>query len=105
MRGFTSFSWIYNPDFCEVLPESNLAKFMRELYLSPVPASGQDGLDFVFGKSDRDWSDYPANNSLQRAFHRLRESGKRLKEGGMFIEARGLAAFGTNLYRKEYRSF
>ena len=105
VKGFTSFSWIYNPDFCEVLPESNLAKFMRELYLSPVLSCGQDGLDFVFGKSDRDWTDYPANNSLQRAFHRLRESGKRLKEGGMFIEARGLAAFGTNLYRKEYRSF
>jgi len=67
---------------------SNLAAFMRQLYLSPCASGGRDGLGFVFGKSAGDWSDFPRETSMQRAFHRLRESGRRLKEGGMFIESR-----------------
>ena len=100
--GFTSVSWIFNPDFAVRLPDSNLARFMRELYLGPVASTGQDGLNFVFGRSARDWSDFPEDNSLRRAFHDLRRAGRRLKCGSMFLEARGLEAFGTGLYRREY---
>lgn len=99
---FTSFSWIFNPDFIGVLPESNISKFMQELYLSPLTSNGQDGLWFVFGRSAEDWSNFPADNSIRRAFHELRKQGRRLKTGGMFIEAGGIADFGNQHYRKNY---
>ena len=102
VKGFSSFSWIFNPDFCEVLPEANLTKFMQQLYLMPFSGSSLSGLSFVFGKEDQNWSDYPAENSLQRAFHQLRKLGRRLKTGGMFIEAEGIKEFGSQYYRRSY---
>ena len=101
-EAFTCFSWILNPDFCEVLPESNMARFMREVYLTPFSGSSLSGLYFVFGKEDENWSDYPAENSLQRAFHTLRMQNKRLKTGGMFIDRRGIERFGQAVYQREY---
>jgi len=100
--GFTSVSWIFNPDFAVELPDSNLARFMRELYLGPHPSSGMDGLGFVFGREQADWSDFPGDNSLRRAFHNLRRAGRRLKSGSMFLEARGLEHFGEGVYRKDF---
>ena len=105
VAGFSCYSWIYNPDFEEELPNSNLADFMREVYLFPIKSVGVEGLYFVFGKSDKDWSDYPADNSLRLAFHRLREAGKRLKAGGMFIDADAVDNFGTQKYRNDYGAF
>ncbi len=99
------FSWIFNNDLEHELPESNLARFMQQLYLFPFASSGLDGLEFVFGKSSKDWSRYPADTSLQRAFHRIRQKGKRLKCGGMFIDENGIRNFGSKLYRKNYSSF
>jgi len=101
-KAFTCFSWVFNPDFCEVLPESNLAKFMRNVYLTPFAGSSLSGLSFVFGKSGKDWSDYPAENSLQKAFHTLRKQSRRLKTGGMFIEAAGIKEFNSNYYCRIY---
>ena len=76
---------------------------MRELYLCPFPYSGGvEGLQFVFGRSDADWSAYPRDNSLRQAFHRLRESGRRLKAGGMIIEDLGIKNFGTQHYRRQF---
>lgn len=100
VAGFSCFSWIYNPDFERELPQSNLADFMRQVYLFPFPSVGVEGLVFAFGRQEADWSDYPADNSLHKAFHRIRESGRRLKAGGMFIEAAGLAAYGSEYYRR-----
>ena len=102
-KAFTCFSWVFNPDFCQVLPESNMAKFMHNVYLTPLSGSSLSGLSFVFGKSDKNWSDYPAENSLQKAFHTLRKQGKRLKMGGMFIEAAGISNFNTNYYCCKYQ--
>ena len=99
------FSWIFNPDFEQELPDSNLANFMRQTYLAPFASVGVEGLQFVFGRTDQDWSDYPADNSLRKAFHNLRKQGKRLKAGAMFIEKDGIEAFGKMLYRKNYQDF
>jgi hypothetical protein len=107
VAGFSCFSWIYNTQFEEELPNSNLADFMRQVYLFPFPPVGVEGLFFVFGKSPKpqeDWSHYPSDNSLRKAFHRIRESGRRLRAGGMFIEARGLENYGKNIYRSEYQN-
>ncbi len=95
------FSWIFNPDFEAELPESNLSRLMRELYLFPFPSSGLEGLQFVFGRSDSDWSGYPRDNSLRQAFHRIRESGRRLKAGGMVIDDFGIRHFGAQYYRRQ----
>ena len=105
VAGFSCFTWIFNPDFEEELPNSNLADFMREVYLFPFKSVGVEGLQFVFGKSSKDWSDFPADNSLRLAFHRLREAGKRLKAGGMFIDAATIDSFGTQKYRNDYAAF
>ena len=94
------FSWIFNPDFEAELPESNLARLMREVYLFPYPSSGVEGLQFVFGRSDAEWSAYPRDNSLRQAFHRIRESGRRLKAGGMIIDEQGIRNYGTQHYRR-----
>ena len=105
VAGFSCYSWIYNPDFEEELPNSNLADFMREVYLFPIKSVGVEGLAFVFGKTETDWSHFPADNSLRLAFHRLRENGKRLKAGGMFIDNRTIDSFGMQKYRRDYAAF
>lgn len=99
------FSWIFNQDFEVELPDSNLAALMREVYLFPFPSVGTEGLQFVFGKSDAEWSHFPRDNSLRDAFHRLRESGKRLKSGGMLIDTYGIEQFGSQRYRQQWRKW
>lgn len=93
------FSWIFNPDFEEELPNSNLAKLMKEVFLFPFASVGVTGLQFVFGRSAQDWSDFPRDNSLREAFHRIREKGKRLKAGGMIIERQAIENYGKQFYR------
>ena len=105
VAAISCFSWIFNPDFEQELPDSNLAKFMQQVYLLPFASVGVEGLQFVFGRTDKDWRDYPADNTLRKAFHNLRKQGKRLKAGAMFIEKDGIEAFGSMLYRKNYQSF
>ena len=105
VAAISCYSWIFNPDFEQELPNSNLANFMRQAYLLPFASVGVEGLHFVFGRADQDWSDYPADNSLRKAFHELRKKGKRLKAGAMFIEESGIKAFGSNFYRRNYKSF
>jgi hypothetical protein len=102
-KAFVCGSWIFNTDFEEELPESNLAKLMQELYLFPMQSSGIDGLFFIFGKSDGDYKDYPRDNSVRRAMMNIIDSGKRLKVGGMFILTDDLDKFGTQQYRKQRR--
>lgn len=99
---FACNSWILNPDLEVELPESNLAKFMRLLYLTPAGPSGtdRDGLFFVYGRDDQaDWSSYPEETSLHRAFHRLRRAGRLLKTGGMFVLSDDLDRLRPDFYR------
>lgn len=99
IRMFVCESWILNPAWMELLPESNLAKLMRELFLFPAPPSPLSGLFFVFGRDDGDFASYPADTSLRRAFHRIRESGEPLRSGGMFLPVDGLGRWGEQPYR------
>ena len=86
------------------MPDSNLAKFMRMLYLVPAYlSSGRDGLFFIFGRDqDEDWSNYPADNSMRRAFHRIRESGRKLRSNGMFVFADDLDRLEDGFYRNHW---
>lgn len=96
---FVCESWILNPAWLELLPDSNLSKFMREVFLFPGPPEDASGLFFVFGRDDGDFSTYPADNSLRRAFHRLHESGGTFRSGGMLVPVDGLERWGESLYR------
>lgn len=104
IRLFVCGSWILNPDWEQELPDSNLAKFMRMLYLVPAYlSSGRDGLFFIFGRDqDEDWSNYPADNSMRRAFHRIRESGRKLRSNGMFVFADDLDRLDDGFYRNHW---
>ena len=95
IRAFCCESWILNPDWLTELPGSHLARFMEELYLTPVPECDRAGLFFVFGRDDGDPASYPADNSLRRAFRRLIDAGRPLRAGGMFLLTADLERFGT----------
>lgn len=99
IRLFVCESWILNPAWMELLPESNLAKFMRELFLFPAPPEKRSGLFFVFGRDDGNFAEYPADNSLRRAFHRLYETEGIFRAGGMLIPVDGLGRWGGQPYR------
>ena len=93
-------SWIFNTQFEELMPESNLAQLMREVYLYPVKSTGRDGMVFIFGKPDySDLARAPRNTSLQRAFLQILEAGKNLRCGGMFLLKEDLRHFGKQFYR------
>lgn len=98
---FVSTSWIFNPDLEAELPDSNFARFMRLLYLSPAaPSKGLDGLYFIYGRADENWSAYPEETSLHRALHNIRRAGRKLKSGVMFVLTDDLPALHPGFYRK-----
>ena len=93
-------SWIFNTQLEERLPESNLAKFMRELYLFPIPSSGSDGLFFIYYRDYDDWSLAPQKTSLQRVLIDIYTSGIGLRSGGMLFVKEHLRYFGRQYYRQ-----
>ena len=100
---FICHSWIFNTQFEEKLPDSNLAKLMRECYLFPHSSNGRDGLFFLFEKDFKDPSEAPRDTSVRRAALEVLEAGERLRTGGMLLFAEDLDSFGTNIYRKSFR--
>lgn len=101
IRVFSCASWILNPVWERELPESNLTRFMRMLYLTPgYVSSGRDGLFFVFGRDgEKDWSRYQTDTSLRRAFHRVHASGGTFTNGGSFVLTADLDRLGDGFYR------
>lgn len=104
-RIFVCHSWIFSADWEELLPESNMMKFRRELYTvqSPQRASGRDGLFFIFGRDDGEVKSYPADNSVRRAFHELFRNGRPARSGTAFITAADVERFGSAYYLGLYR--
>ncbi len=103
VKAFFSVSWIFNPQFEEELPKSNLARFMKQLYLFPWPSNGLDGLFFIFGREDDNWREYPADNSIRIAMLNILKSGRRLKTGGMFFLTGHIDKFGEEYYRNNHK--
>lgn len=99
-RGIFSSSWIFYPYYEQVLPDSNLAAFMRELYLFPAQSSSVDGVYFIFGRDTGDFRSYPRDNSVRRAMLDVLQNGGRLRRGGMFFLKNELPLFGSQPYRK-----
>jgi hypothetical protein len=93
-------SWIFNTQLEEWLPDSNLTRFMRELYLYPRISSGNNGLNFVFVRDYDDWSQAPHKTRLQRALLDHYCNGTPLRCGGMVFLREDLDQFGTQVYRR-----
>jgi GNAT-like C-terminal domain/N-acyltransferase N-terminal domain len=94
-------SWIFNTQFERLLPQSNMAKFMRELYLFPTPSNGRAGFFFVFCREYDDLSEAPRDTSLQRAMLGILESGDKLRSSGMIFLRDDIEQFGTACYRNQ----
>jgi hypothetical protein len=102
VKAFICASWIFSPDYERLLPESNLAKFMRELYLFPCPAAGKDGMFFLFGKEPDDHKGLPRDNSVRKAMLSILDEGKRLRTGGMLFLPEDINKFGTKHYQNKF---
>ncbi|NLF17483.1 MAG: DUF5596 domain-containing protein [Lentisphaerae bacterium] len=102
VKAFVCASWIFNTQLEEVLPESNLSIFMRQLYLTPWRSSGRDGLFFIFGREDGDRSQYPRDTSIRRALLQILDSGRRLRVGGMVLLPGHLPHLGEEYYRRQW---
>ena len=102
VKAFICESWIFSPDYERLLPESNLAKFMRELYLFPCPGGGKDGMFFLFGKEPDDHKDLPRDNSVRKAMLSILDEGRRLRTGGMLFLTEDIDKFGTKHYQKKF---
>lgn len=100
---FICHSWIFNTQFEEKMPDSNLAKLMRECYLFPHDSSGRDGMFFLFGRDYENLSQAPRDSSQRRAMLEILESGERLRTGGMLLFAEDLPRFGTQCYRNDFK--
>ena len=102
VKAVLSKSWIFNTQFEERLPDSNLARFMRELYLFPVESTGNDGVFFVFCREHPDRATAPRNTSLQKTMLDILERGGKLRSGGMVFLKNDLPWFGTQFYRSRF---
>ncbi|MCI7643548.1 MAG: acyltransferase domain-containing protein [Lentisphaeria bacterium] len=102
LKGFFCSSWIFNPAWHKLIPESNLGKFQFELYLFPLMSGGTDGLFFIFGRDDTNYADYPRDNSMRRCMLDILDRGEKLRNGGCFFLTEDLDKFGTQCYRNNY---
>ncbi len=80
-----SSSWIFNPAWTDLLPESNLAKLIKSGHLFPTLQWEKiPGLYFVFGKKDGKPENFTPQNSMERAMIKCWQE-KRLRPAGFFI--------------------
>jgi hypothetical protein len=105
VTAFGCSSWLLSPQLEALLGESsNLARFVREPYLFPIPSSGRDGLFFMFGTREVDLATAPRDTRLRRAVLGLLDAGMPFRGGGMFYLTEDLHHFGTAWYRRQYRN-
>ena len=96
-------SWIFNSDLEPLLPDSNIAKLMRECYVHPWRSTGTDGMYFLFRNQNyASWAEYPHDTSQRRALLHILESGGKLHCGGMLLFKEDMPHFGTSYYRRNY---
>ena len=96
-------SWIFNSDLEPLLPDSNIARLMRECYVHPWRSTGMDGMYFLFRNQNyTSWNEYPHDTSQRRALLHILESGRQLHCGGMLLFKEDMPHFGTSYYRRNY---
>lgn len=93
-------SWILNPEWENIMPNSNLVKFMHEGYRFPTVSTGKEGLFFIYGKDNINPLEVEPANKMQSFFKKLLLQRKSLQGGGVFFLSRYLNEYGTQFYRK-----
>ncbi len=96
-------SWIFNTQFEELLPDSNIAELMRKCYLFPCASTGKDGFFFLFGRDYSTPEEAPHDTSVRRAMLSVLERGDRLRLGGMIFLYEDLEQYYDNIYRKQFK--
>lgn len=96
-------SWIFNTQFEELLPDSNLAELMRRCYLFPCVSTGKDGFFFLFGRDYSNLKEAPHDTSVRRAMLSILERGDRLRLGGMLFLYEDLKHYNENIYRTQFK--
>ncbi len=98
-RAFVCGSWALDPQLAEYLDESsNLVRFMREVYLFPLPGSGGDQIERrVLGAPLGQLDHVPAETSLQRAVVAHLRNGRKWRSGGCILFPEDLA-WGKSVY-------
>ncbi|MBO5821467.1 MAG: hypothetical protein J6R86_00465 [Lentisphaeria bacterium] len=62
-----SASWIFNPAWNTLLPDSNMASLIQRGRLFPATSANNPGLYFVFGQNDGDPDSFTAVNRVEKA--------------------------------------
>jgi len=102
-RAIVTMSWMFSPILEQILPaDSNLVKFMSELYLCPFNSRGTDSLWFVFLQRPLDLAAAPRETSLQKAILNYLRAGKTWHDGCMFLMLDDIDRFGSQWYRASY---
>jgi hypothetical protein len=101
-RAYVCGSWLLDPQFDGALgPESNIVRFLREVYLFPLPdASGRQTVERVFGTPEIDLATAPRDTSLRRAIIAHLEHGGVWRAGGCVLFPEDVAGWGTQVYRR-----
>lgn len=103
-RAFVSTSWMFSDLLDQLLPEtSNVVRYLRELYLFPIPSGKYGGLSFIFPDEPFDPDTAKAETHLQRAILDHLHAGRRWHSGGMFMMLDDLKHYGSQHYRKTWR--
>ena len=100
---FCCSSWLLNTWLAEVLPaDSNLVRFQREFYLTPLEQWPQGMIDRVFDDTPVDPATAPRDTRLRRAIVEALERGEDLRGGGggMFLLPKDLN-WGAEVYRRQ----
>ena len=87
-KAFACDSWLFNPAWRELIPDSRIAHSI-DLYtrLPSLPYNPEEpsGLFFVYDRERCDPRDFPVTNSLERAFVTLYDRGERPVDGCAWV--------------------
>ena len=101
VRAIICSSWMFSPILEHLLPaDSNLVRFMRELYLCPENSRSRSGPWFVFLQEPFNPATAQRETSLQRAILNYLQAGNLWRDGIMFFMLDDLDHFGSQWYRK-----
>lgn len=100
---FTCSSWLLDPQLDgPLMPESNIVRFQRQVYLLPSASDGKSTLDRVFGRTELDTATAPRDTALRRAVLDLLAGGGHIRSGRcvVFPEDIRTGAWGAQQYRR-----
>jgi hypothetical protein len=97
---FACNSWLLDAQLENMLaPSSNLVRFLRQMYLVPVPSDEMEALEWVFDAVPADVARAPRCTTLRRAVLDRVSAGGHLCAGGGFLLPEDLEAWGWDVYR------